>query len=432
MKRFTFIALSACAITGTAAAQQPPVRQLGPVVAKTDEPLSISGVRPIAGGVLVNDVRARRVLLFDPTLSRFTVVADSTGATANAYSGRMAGLIAYRGDSTLFVDPTSMSMLVLDGDGRVGRVMSVPRTQDAMSLAGGPMGSAQYDPNGRLVYRASNMARMTRPAGAQPGAMPMPPEQPDSAPLLRVDLATRQVDTIAFLKVPRVRFNIVQSEGTTTMTSLVNPLPVVDHWTVLTDGTVAIVRGSDYRVDFIAPDGSRRSSPRIQFEWQRLSDEDKVTFMDSVRVAYERRAAATPQGGGARAGAGAAALGGGAGGGVGGQVLVIREGGPGGGGPGGGAMPAPQIGFVSPDELPDYRPAFFAGAAIADQSGNVWIRTTRSSDGGTVYDVVNSQGQLADRVAVPAGRTIVGFEGEFVYLSSREEPKAVLERARVR
>ncbi len=32
--------------------------------------------------------------------------------------------------------------------------------------------------------------------------------------------------------------------------------------------------------------------------------------------------------------------------------------------------------FISPSELPDYRPAFAQGAAQADLDGNLWIRTS--------------------------------------------------------
>ena len=42
-------------------------------------------------------------------------MADTTSATANAYSSRAGGLIPWKGDSTLFVDPLSLSMLVIDG-----------------------------------------------------------------------------------------------------------------------------------------------------------------------------------------------------------------------------------------------------------------------------------------------------------------------------
>src|SRR4051812_18865548 len=102
----------------------PPVRQLGPVTAVAKEPLgAVSGVRHLPnGGVLVNDIIGRRVLMFDSSLAAATVVADTTSATANAYGVRPGGLIAYRGDSTLFVDPASLSMLLIDPSGKIARV----------------------------------------------------------------------------------------------------------------------------------------------------------------------------------------------------------------------------------------------------------------------------------------------------------------------
>jgi hypothetical protein len=98
---------------------------------------------------------------------------------------------------------------------------------------------------------------------------------------------------------------------------------------------------------------------------------------------------------------------------------------------------APEITFIPPAELPDYKPPFFVGAVRADADGNVWVRTipTRAIPGGPVYDVINEKGELIDRVQVPADRTIVGFgPGGIVYLAARVSPSspAVLERASVR
>jgi hypothetical protein len=424
----------AATTSGVAAQQLPPIRQLGPIVGKSGQPLtSVAGMRATAGGVLVNDLASRRVILLDSTLATVTVVADSTSATANAYSGRFGGLIPYRGDSTLFVDASSMSMLVIDPAGKVARVMSVPRSQDAMAFAGGPLGAAGYDPAGRLVYRSGGM-RFTRNAATHGGGIPELPQPPDSAPITRVHLETRTVDTAAFIKIPKVGMQMSRSDdGTITMISEVNPLPVVDDWAVMPDGSIAIVRGHDYHVDWIAPDGGRRSSPKIPFEWQRLTDEDKIAFLDSVKVARERLQAE----GGDRAGATTGMMGApGAAPTV--QTMIVTRDGAGGGGaggPGNVSMRGPQVNFVPADQLPDYKPPFFAGAVRADGDGNLWIRTipTRAIAGGPVYDVVNRQGELVERVQLPPGRTIVGFgAGAVVYLVSRDGDRTVLERARVR
>jgi hypothetical protein len=101
--------------------------------------------------------------------------------------------------------------------------------------------------------------------------------------------------------------------------------------------------------------------------------------------------------------------------------------------------PQSQINFVSPSDLPDYKPPFFANSVRADAAGNLWVRTipTRQIAGGPVYDVINREGKLVDRVQAPEGRTIIGFGADgSVYLATRDTsgptPTMTLERARLR
>src|SRR5665213_4358907 len=142
----------------------PPVRPIGPITAASpSEFTSISSIHVLSNGsVVVNDLSWRKVSLLDSTLAHSTVIADTTSATSMAYSSRLGGIIPYHGDTTLFVDPQSNSMLVLDGAGKVVRVMSVPKAQDATFLIGGPFGNPGLDASGRLVYRT-----MLRPKFSQ-------------------------------------------------------------------------------------------------------------------------------------------------------------------------------------------------------------------------------------------------------------------------
>lgn len=440
----------ALALSGAANAQDRAViRQLGPITARAAEPIVAIGIRPLPSGVLVNDAPNRRLVLFDDQLSTFTVVADSTAATDNAYSGRLGGLLAYKGDSSLFTDPSSLSMLVIDPVGNVARVMSMPGTQDAGLLAGA-MGGAAYDGKGALIYRGMFRPQMRRGPGATGGNF-TPPEIPDSAPILRIDLATRRLDTLGFIRTPKVTMEVTRTEdGRINMRSRLNPLPVVDDWTALPDGSIAFVRGRDYHIDWIAPDGSKTSSPKIQFDWQRLTDEDKVAFIDSLRAARERmgEGAQGIAAVGAALGVSEAAMGAAA------PTIQIMTG-P--GGPGGGARQDARqdarqgtrqaaaaasgqrmnanVDFVDPSELPDYKPAFFTGTVRVDSRGNLWIRTipTKAIPGGPVYDVIDRQGALVERVQIPEGRTIVGFgPGDVVYLAVREGRVNYLEKASIR
>jgi hypothetical protein len=432
------IAIGICGGTLCQAQSMPPVRQLGPVTAVSKEALgAVTTVRALPDGrVLVNDIVGRRVLMFDSTLSATTVVADTTSATANAYGTRPGGLIAYRGDSSLFIDPASLSMLLIDPNGKIGRVMSAPRAQDVGFLIGGPFGNPGFDAQGRLVYRAPPrfIFNGPPPSGNRP---PQPPQIPDSAALVRFDLATRKLDTVTWFKTPKVNFSVVTApDGGVRVTSVVNPLPQGDDWAMLSDGSIAIVRGRDYHVDWVGAQGIT-SSPKIPYEWERMSDEQKVAFIDSAKVAMEKARAS---------GQFAAGF-------AGGFVRTTVDNGPAGGPPRDTALRAgaardgsprqttttdapqqlPALTLVAPNDLPDYKPAFTPGSTRADADGNLWIRTSHNVDGRPVYDVVNRKGELVDRVQLPLNRQLAGFgPNGVVYLGVRDGRTAHLEKARIR
>ena len=427
----------------------PPVRPLGATVARSTEPMGgVSTAISLPGGkVLVNDILKRRVLLFDSTFTTFTIVADSTSSTANAYGGRTGGLLPYRGDSALFVDPSSMSMLVITPEGKITRVMSAPRPQDVNFLIGGPTGTPGFDPKGRLVYRANpQITRMVGPRGG--GAGPMMPDIPDSVPVVRFDLGTRMLDTAGFFKVYRPNISVTQTaSGGMMMSSTVNPIPTVDDWALLSDGTVAFVRGTDYHIDWVGADGSKSSSGKVPYEWQRLDDDGKAALLDSARKAMEEareRAMAQLAAGGPITIGGPGGGGGGVGDVVGFRMGAervaappARGGGGGAGAPGapGGRMEMPPINLVNADQLPDYRPAFVAGAARGDQEGNLWVRTTSPvGNAGPIYFVINAKGDVIDRVQFPESRELAGFgKNGDVFLRLRDaEGNARVERAKIK
>jgi hypothetical protein len=404
------------------AAQTPAAHLISAPNASTKQILGLAAaVRQLPDGkLLVNDIMKRQLLLFDPTLANLVVVADSASGGANSYGVRGGGIIPYVGDSTLFVDPAGLSMFVIDPAGNIARVASVPRSQDAGMLGSNLFGTPGLDATGHIVYRGG-MSRMM-PTGGR-GGMTFP-DPPDSAALVRIDLATRKLDTAAFFKIPKNKMNVTQTDRGMTVTPELNPMPVVDEWAVLADGSIAIVRGRDYHVDFIHPDASVTSSAKIPFDWQRLTDDDKSAVIDSARAATEKARAAGLAAGGVSVATGAG----------GGGTIVMNFNTGDGGRAGGGTnqVTLPPISFVSLNEMPDYRPAFGQGAAKADAEGNLWVRTSATragAIGGPIYDVINAKGELIDRVQVPAGRQIVGFgKGGVVYMQARDEKGAWIER----
>ncbi|MEO7455247.1 MAG: hypothetical protein ABIY52_03240 [Gemmatimonadaceae bacterium] len=412
-------------------------RNLPAPVASTESDMlgSVAAVRHLSNGnVLVNDQARRRVLLLDKDMKLISVVADSTSNTGNAYGARQGGLIPYRGDSTYFVDPASLSMMLIDANGKIVGIKAAPRPNDVMALSVPAMGTPGFDAKGRLIYRSMDFG-FRGGARPEPGKPFVPPTPPDSAALVRFDLAARKLDTVAFYKIPKANVQMSQdANGGMRVSVTMNPLPIVDDWAVLSDGSVALVRGQDYHVDIIDGDGVKKSGEKVPYEWQRMTDDDKQRFLDSAKTAIENLRKTQTAANGSATGARAADVGAMAGAAMGGAPMVMtmtREG-PGGGAPPmrvdiGGAGPnaaggPPPIQMVSISELPDYKPVFGNSSVRADMDGRVWVRTIPTKPtAGPVYEVLDNTGKLVDRVMVPAGSTIAGFgAGGIVYLGVRD------------
>ncbi|MDP9201002.1 MAG: hypothetical protein M3P26_03580 [Gemmatimonadota bacterium] len=397
------LAMLATQASPTIAQSLPPVRQLRPLVTKSALTVpGIAGVRELPHGrVLVNDTVTRRLYLFDSPLTSRMVVLDSTEGSKSSYGDFPGGMIAYRADSTLFVDPSFASMLLIDPAGKVARTVAGSSPVELLFLAGGTFGTPGFDARGRLVYRGSARDRTPRRAGT---ISPYP--EKDSAPIVRLDLITGHTDTIAHFKIPNVVVTITEEPDGRFRTAIKKHLlPTIDDWVVLPNGSLALVRGGDFHIDWIDQAGKHSSSARIPFPWRRLSHDAKVAFMDSVRFASDTAIAA--------------------------QKIRLAE-----RFYGTGIEPPepiePEYGSLS--GLPDAFPAFEPNSTRADPYGIIWIRTTQLVNGRPVYYLVNRRGSVIDRVQLPSGRIIAGFgRNHTVYLSFIDPAGGVrLERSQVR
>jgi len=114
------------------------------------------------------------LLLLDSTLQGFAVIADSTAGAVNGYGQRPGALIPYVADSTLYLDATAGSFLVIDPAGKVVRVMSPPRPSDNNFLANTNFGFPGFDAQGRMVYRSNfpRQLQQLRDGSIQPAPPP--------------------------------------------------------------------------------------------------------------------------------------------------------------------------------------------------------------------------------------------------------------------
>ncbi|HUQ82775.1 MAG TPA: hypothetical protein VM076_16610 [Gemmatimonadaceae bacterium] len=277
----------------TKPAAGPPVRRIATASAVSTEQIgSITSVRELPNGrLLLNDGARRRLVLMDTMLTTLGVVLDSLTEVENAYGTRPATIVPYLADSSLFIDQASFAMLVLDPTGKVARVRSIPRVEDASRFGGGGEGGGRsgIDGRGRIVYRIP--ARPGPPLIPPPKGVPYFPPEPDSAFIVAIDLETRKIDTLGAIRVPKSASTVRRSpNGGFNFYEVMNPMPSTDEWAVLSDGTVAFVRGVDYRVDFRNADGTWTSSPKLPFDWQRVTEEDKQRLIDSVKAEQRRSA----------------------------------------------------------------------------------------------------------------------------------------------
>ncbi len=423
-------ALTALTCAATTAASQPspaqqgvPVVSLTPVSAKTTTTLgAILGVRELPSGrVLVNDAGRRQIKIFDPSLASATVAQDSMAGTSNSYGSGPARIVPYLGDSTLFVENVSRDVSVLDRDGHVVRAVALPMHENGTTPFPVPFPTPKaIDDRGRLLGEGGFAVRS--------GGMIA-----DSTLIFRADLDSRQIDIVGTRHTGSGTRNRSDppENGYRVVTSIVQPVPTEDSWSVLSDGTIAFVRGRDYHVDWILPDGTKNSTDKLPFDWKRLTDEDKQHLIDSARVVKDslfairnRRVngpATNARGdiGGGDPSQGRGRSGGGAPDPVTGQGGSIQ-----------------RVAFVPLSEIPDYYPPIHPNATMADVDGNLWILPTtsaQSKQGELVYDVVNPKRGLFQRVRMPVGRSIAGFgKGGVVYLQSGDRTNGFyLERARV-
>ena len=211
------------------------------------------------------------------------------------------------------------------------------------------------------------------------------------------------------------------SDGKMSIVYTLDPLRSVDEFAVLSNGSVAFVRGHDYHVDWLRADEALAATPKVPFEWKQRTDDDKTRLMDSVRIAQNALLAngypmaemmfTTPCEAGPPP-AGASGRSGGGGGGdapprdpngcyqistnlVAAGVGILRP-------------PSPPLADLTRHGLiDDYEAPIRPGSTVADLDGNLWIlprTTTLARKGELVYDVVNAKGELFERVRLPLGR----------------------------
>ena len=367
-----------------ALAQQPAgaVHRIGPSIHATTEALGMRvGVRPLTDGrVLVSDPQNSRLLMFDSTLEHATVVADTTAATGKAWGKGLAGLIEFAGDSSLARDVLTGAYVVIDPAGTIVRV--IPAPAKSLTIGEQTLGEAiGYDHAGHLLFRAARPVFLLLLDPDFVGDTLM--KGPDLMPILRRDLVTGIFDTLVMVRAQATRQAVRRrAQGGGSGRSAFNPISSADDWTVLDDGTVAVVKIADYHVEWVSPDRTVRSTGKVPATWVPISPAQKAAMIDTLRVRDSVLAAG-------------------------------RSSAPSG-------IGAPSA-VIEPSDLPDFWPPFVTELTIAAPEGAVWVHEGRvpQSPGLPIYDVISHQGTLIDRVQLPGGQSLAAVGRDRVYLVDR-------------
>lgn len=408
------------------------VREVATTSATSTHPFKfIFTVRETSDGrVLVNDAYRHQLILLDANLSNPMVVIDSSNPGGQSYGDYPAPTVKWLGDSSLHMDTPSRSLLVLNGSGKIVRTMAPPKQSDFGRLFSDQSG---LDKNGNILYRGFAQTITTDTATSRDGTFTRKSHPSDSVGLVRGNFQMRTVDTIAKLKQDgsAKAVQTTKFDGKRLLNVTLNPLVNVDEWAVLSDGTLAIVRGYDYHVDFTLPDGTTKSTGKLPFDWKQLTDADKQHLIDSSRAIIEKIRVQAEEAGGATAGNDAV-------------IAYLRT----------STTPNPRgtpsnvtanlpkqiepavtYDYAPLSEIADYYPPIRVGATKTDEEGNLWLLPTTSAqsrNGELVYDVINAKGAPFYRVRMPLGRSIAGFgKNGVVYLIHRSGDEWSLERTRV-
>jgi hypothetical protein len=402
-----------------------PAHDLGPVVMASPALFTSPGfvtARALSNGrVLVNDRRQRRLFILDEKLQNPRVVLDSAPGQPNSYGTQDGVLLAFLGDSSLFVDPASRSMLVIDPAGVVARVTSMPGRGTTLRLALSGEEPLTFSSIFGLVER---MPLNVRPPTPPAGGAPITVMTGDSALAVATDLVTRKVDTLARLATGRGTMRTIPPAGSArgaappfdaaAAVDAASLSRTFDAWAVTTDGSLAVIRGIDYHLEFLGANGARTVTPRLPYEWKRNTDADKQRVADSINTDRERlfasslaRWIADSAAGGRTFPPGTAQS----------TIDILTR----------AAATRPTLRRkVEPNEIPDYYPALPGATTllnpviVGDADNNVWIQNRGADMMGRstpTYDVVSREGVTIDRVRIPATGSLASFgPGGAVYL----------------
>ena len=328
----------------------------------------VAGLREMPDGrLMISDAIGQMLMFADMDTGEMEIIGRE-GRGPQEYRTPDA-LFPLPGDSTLFVDLGNGRLTVLGPNGGFGETRPIARDIRGQLVAILPRG---VDAQGRVYFQPLAFG------GGRPGA-----GLPDSAMIARWDRRTDVIDTLGAVKLEERIFERSGSANNQSVRLRQVPMSSQDAWNVAPNGRVVVARSPEYYVEWIG-DGAHQRGPTVDFDPVRVRTAEKESWVES-RGRGGLRIGVTIENG----------------------VRQMSF------GRGAGNSDRPDI---SGYEWPETMPAFTTGAAVnVDLNGNAWVRRSVRIGNNQVYDVFGADGELAERIILPAGRQVVGFGENTVY-----------------
>lgn len=337
------------------------------------------------------ELRDGRLLVSDSKENEVRLI-DFAGGVASPVSRKGAGPLEYQygglllgaADSSVLYDMMQRRFLLFSPTGTpVRTVLFGTNTGDPMSFMS-MMQPVWVDASGRVYGQSMGMSMpgMNARGGGAPNV-----SFADTVALQRFDLRTGRTDTLARIRnlSTQVAPKMEMGANGMRMTMSAPNFDPMDVWTVLPDGTVAVLRDGDYRVRFVSASGVR-VGPAVPHTSIPVTAAMRRAMVDSTRAQMGKSLGAMNK---ARAEAGAS----------------------------GGAMPKIEFDVREPVRWATHMSPYMSVLATPD--GSLWVGTPNPGmfldERSTQYDVLDASGALVARVALAKGERLVTVGRGTVY-----------------
>ncbi len=362
------------AVTATpsgATAQEVRVLSVGEATATYGDGLgSIRGVSELPDGrVLVADGLGQVLVVWHPD-GRADSLAN-TGQGPDEY--RVPdGLFALPGGSTLLVDIGNARLTEIGPDLAFGETTPIAQSPPGPGMT--LVIPTAVDGEGLIYFERR---------GRQMGGATI-----DSATIARFDRASGSVEELGRVKLEDQERSESGGAGSRNVRISARPLTARDAWSVAPDGSIAIARSREYRLEWRKPDGQIVTGLPVSYRPVRVERADKEEWLAQL----------------ASSGLG---------------VMMMSDGGP-------PRMTIRRGGFggaasIDDYEWPDVKPAFTSGAVRVDPSGRAWVERHVPAGDPPLFDIFDVAGRRLAQVRLPEGRSLVGFGDGTLFLSRTDD-----------